>query len=320
MNTRRLTRREMLGTSIASSAVLASVASSPLAQAAVSPEPAIPTGGLRYCLNTSTINHSKVPIREQIQIAEEAGYDSIEIWIGDVTKFLESGGTLKELAKEISDRGLQVDSAIAFGNWIVDDDAKRQAGLEQCKKDMEIVSQLGGTRIAAPPSGATREAGLDLRAAADRYHALLDVGAAAGVIPQLELWGFSKNVSTLEEVLFIAAAAQHPDSCILLDVYHMYKGGCDFSNVDLVPVQKMHCLHMNDYPDIPRDQIGDADRVFPGDGIAPLSKILSTFISNGFTGALSLELFNREYWKRPAAEVARVGLEKMKAAVTEATS
>lgn len=319
MNNRKLNRRDLIGTSLASATLLGS--SLATRQTHASPAPKSHSDGeLRYCLNTSTINNKEVPIREQIQIAANAGYDSIEIWIRDVTKFVEGGGALKDLAQEINDLGLQVDSAIAFGNWIVDDDAKRQSGLEQCKKDMEVVQQLGGTRIAAPPNGATREPGLDLRAAAARYYDLLEVGKSVGVTPQLELWGFSQNVSTLEEVLFIAAGAQHPDACILLDVYHMYKGGCDFSNVDLVPVQKMHCLHMNDYPDMPRNKIGDADRVYPGDGIAPLSKILKTFISNGFTGALSLELFNRDYWKRPAEEVAKVGLEKMKTAVSSATS
>jgi hypothetical protein len=35
----------------------------------------------------------------------------------------------------------------------------------------------------------------------------------------------------------------------------------------------------------------------------------------GFSGYLSLEVFNREYWKQDALVVARTGLEKMRAAV-----
>ena len=278
-----------------------------------------PKASLRYCLNTSSINNSKVPVREQLKIAADAGYDAVELWLRDIDKYVAESGSLSDLAKEISDLGLGVDSAIAFGNWIVDDAAQRKAGLEQCKRDMEVVAAIGGTRIAAPPVGATKEPGLDLKAAGERYHALLEVGKAAGVAPQLELWGFSKNLSTLEEVLFVAAAAKHPDACVLLDVYHMYKGGSDFSNVGLIPATKMHCLHMNDYPAEPgRETIGDADRVYPGDGIAPMDWILRTLVDNGFTGTLSLELFNRTYWEQPAAEVARTGIEKMRACVASA--
>lgn len=278
-----------------------------------------PAAKFRYCLNTSTINGSQVPLSEQLKIAAEAGYDSVELWLRDIEKYLATGASLADLKAEISDLGMGVDSAIAFGAWIVDDPAERKAGLEQCRKDMETIAAIGGTRIAAPPVGATREGGLDLRAAAERYHALLEVGKQTGVTPQVELWGFSKNLSTLEEVLFVAAAAQHPDACVLLDVYHMYKGGSDFENIGLVPGAKMFCLHMNDYPDTPpRETIGDADRVYPGDGVAPMDKILSTLVQGGFSGTLSLELFNREYWKQPPAEVAQTGLEKMKQCVASA--
>ncbi len=267
----------------------------------------------RYCLNTSTINGSEVPVREQIQIASKAGYDAIELWLRDVTKFVEQGGKVAELAKEITDLGLGLDSAIAFGSWLVDDEQKRKEGLEQCRRDMEIVRDLGGQRIAAPPVGATGEPKIDLDVVAERYVRLIEIGAECEVAPQVELWGFSKNMATLQEVLYVAAAANHPNACLLLDVYHMYKGGSDFTNIGFVPGTKLHCLHINDYPATPvLADIKDADRVYPGDGVAPIGEILQALVANGFNGTLSLELFNREYWKLPALEVAKTGLEKMK--------
>jgi sugar phosphate isomerase/epimerase len=77
----------------------------------------------------------------------------------------------------------------------------------------------------------------------------------------------------------------------------------------------MQVFHLNDYPALPRDKITDADRVYPGDGVAPLPAILRDLRQLGFRGYLSLELFNREYWKQDALTVARTGLEKMRAAV-----
>ena len=73
---------------------------------------------------------------------------------------------------------------------------------------------------------------------------------------------------------------------------------------------------MNDYPaDPPREKIGDADRVYPGDGVAPLRAILRGLLANGFRGALSLELFNRDYWKQHPMTVVKTGLQKMRSAV-----
>jgi sugar phosphate isomerase/epimerase len=76
---------------------------------------------------------------------------------------------------------------------------------------------------------------------------------------------------------------------------------------------------LNDYPDIPRDKIGDKDRVYPGDGVAPLNRILSGLASGDFGGVLSLELFNASYWEQDAETVLKTGLEKMKSAVANAT-
>ena len=79
---------------------------------------------------------------------------------------------------------------------------------------------------------------------------------------------------------------------------------------------QIHVFHVNDYPDIAREKIKDSDRVYPGDGVAPIKSIVETLNEIGFQGALSLELFNPKYWKLEPAEVAKVGLEKMKKAVS----
>lgn len=277
------------------------------------------TETLRFCLNTSTINGGKIPIRQQLKIAADAGYDGVELWLRDIDKFVSEGGQLVDLRKEMSDLGLRLESAIAFGKWIVDDAQERAAALEQCRRDMQSVAALGGHRIAAPPVGATNPPKIDLDQAAQRYHDLLEVGQECGVVPMLELWGFSKNLSTLAEVLYVAAASNHRDACLLLDVYHLYKGGNDFANVGLIPASQMPCLHINDYPGIPdRAAISDKDRVYPGDGVAPLANILKSLVGGGFRGVLSLELFNQDYWQLPAEQVAKTGLEKIKQAVDDA--
>lgn len=275
----------------------------------------------RYCLNTSTIRGQKLALPRQIEIAAEAGYNAIEPWLDEMRQFDEGSGSLADLAKKIRDLGLTVESAIGFADWIVDDDQRRAQGLEQARRDMELVARLGGTRIAAPPAGATDQPGLDLSAAAERYHALLEVGRQVGVTPQVEVWGFSKNLSRLAETVFVAVASSHPDACLLLDAYHLYKGGSDFAGLRLLSGQSMHVFHVNDYPATPdRASISDAHRVYPGDGVAPLTQVCQDLHENGFRGVLSLELFNPDYWKQDPLVVARTGLEKMRRVVAEAMS
>ncbi len=314
--TNRISRRELLiaGGGVASAGILGAKTS---AEASESKG----TGTFRYCLNTSTIRGQKLGFIREIEIAAQAGYDGIEPWIRTIDEYVKQGGSLKDAARRIQDHGLKVESAIGFANWIVDDDTKRKEGLEQAKRDMDLVRQIGGTRIAAPPAGATRQSGMDLFKAAQRYRELLELGDQMGVVPQVEVWGFSKTLSRLGETVFVAVESGHRKACILPDVYHIYKGGSDFEGLRLLSGQSIHVFHVNDYPDDPpRKTISDANRVYPGDGVAPLNRIFGMLSQNGFRGALSLELFNRDYWKQDALAVAKTGLEKTKAAVEKALS
>ena len=52
--------------------------------------------------------------------------------------------------------------------------------------------------------------------------------------------------------------------------------------------------------------------------IAPLNTIFRALRDNGFRGYLSLELFNQDYYKKPAEENAKTGIDKVRAAVRKA--
>ncbi|TWT56982.1 Inosose isomerase [Thalassoglobus neptunius] len=271
---------------------------------------------IRFCLNTSTIRGQKLPLEEEVDLVSETGYDGIEPWIREIETYQQSGKSLSDLKKKIADKGLQVESAIGFARWIVDDAGEREKGLEQMKRDMELVSSIGGTRIAAPPVGMHGQdsAALDLFAAAERYAVLLELGREMGVTPQVEIWGPSRNLSRLGEAVFVAVESGDQDACVLPDVYHIFRGGSDFEGLSLLNGSAIHCFHFNDYPATPdREKLGDGDRVYPGDGVAPWQQLVDILDHIGFAGAVSLELFNKSYWAEDPRQVLQTGLSKMKA-------
>ncbi len=277
--------------------------------------------GFSYCLNTSTIMGQEVGLEKEIEIAAEAGYDGIEIWIRSIDAFLEKGGKLSELRKRIDDLGIQVENAIGFAPWIVADEATRAGALVQARREMDLLAQLGCRRIAAPAAGATEEAYPDLDLIGERFRALVEVGVEMGVIPQLEVWGFSANLKNLAQVLYVAAAAAHPATRILPDAYHLYKGQSGFDGLKLLAPEVVEIFHINDYPPEPGPElIGDKDRIMPGEGVAPLDQILTDLNRGAAPTVLSLELFNRDYWKEDALTIAKRGLSQMKAATASASS
>jgi len=310
----RYTRREMIAGCGAGMGVAAAASVSRGAE----PE-GHATEPFRYCLNTGTIRGHKLSLVEEIEVAAKAGYSGVEPWVRSIERYVEEGGSPAELKKRLDDLGLVVESAIGFARWSVDDDGQRTEGVEQMKQAMDLLAELGGKRIAAPPAGSNRVPGMDLFRIARRYRTILELGETTGVVPQLEIWGSSLVLSRIGEAALVAAEAGHPDACLLLDVYHVFRGGSSFEGLRLLNGAAMHVFHINDYPgEPPREELTDAHRVYPGDGVAPLPFILRTMYETGFRGALSLELFNRDYWQQDALAVARTGLEKTRAVVQKA--
>jgi len=218
------------------------------------------------------------------------------------------------LRQRIIDAGITVEGAIGFPDWIVDDDARRAKGMERARREMDLMAQIGTRRFAAPPAGATDLPKLDLFKAAERYRALLEIGDQIGIVPELELWGFSKNLNRLGECALVAIETGHPKACLLADVFHLHKGGSDYHGLGLLGPDTVQVLHVNDFPSEPgREKIDDSFRVYAGDGVAPLPEVLRALRKAGGQKVLSFEVFNRLYWTRDPMEVLTTGLAKMKA-------
>ncbi len=265
------------------------------------------------CLNTSTIMPR--PIREKIEAAARTGYDMVELWCGDVEAFLKEGGTLAALRAQLQHAGLSVPSMIALQGWSDIDPPAFARYLEGAAARLETAAALGCPRIvASPPRGH-----VDLAVAGERYAALLALGRRIGVLPSMEFLGFVEQINNLRTCLEVVARANDPDGTVVLDPFHIFRGGGSFDDVRLVPGHTVGICHFNDAPaDKPRESQGDADRVLPGDGVLPLADLVRSLRAIGYHGPISLELFNKALWEQDPVEVAAQGLRKMREAIAKA--
>jgi 2-keto-myo-inositol isomerase len=274
------------------------------------------TPAFKYSLNMSTIRGQKLGFIKELQIAAKAGFTSVEIWLDTFQTYLQTGGTTFEAKKITQDLGITIENAIGFAKWIVDDEATRKAALKQLQTEMDLLAQIGCHRIAAPPSGATGLPLIDLDIITDRYRAILELGDKASVIPMVEMWGGSHNLKKISQVLYVATESGHKNAMVLLDSFHIYKGGSSVDSLSFVGKNAIEIFHMNDYPaGISPIKISEPDRIYTGDGIAPLKQILQIIKNPNKPVVLSLEVFNEGYYKQDALTVAKTGLAKMKALI-----
>lgn len=307
-----LNRRDLLKLSatLASGAMIPNIGKAAAAASSKAP--------FRFCLNTSTIRGQNPGLRRAIEIAATAGYDGMELWINDIKAYLEQGNATSSLAAFLRSKNIVVENAISFTGWMVDDEGKRKAALKELEEEMKIMASLGCRRIAAPPAGVDKDKPIDFQKSGERYREILALGRKYNVMPQLEFWGASGTLHNLSQALAIAAAANDRDARILPDIYHLFRGGSGFDGLNLLNGKVVEIIHINDYPaNKPVAEQTDSDRVYPGDGVAPVKQVLRDLKNMGGKKVLSLELFNKTYWAQDALEVAKTGLQKMKALVNE---
>ena len=264
------------------------------------------------CLNTSSIRPAS--LIDKIRIASSTGYAAIELWNDDLTNFEEHSGSLSDLRRQLQDNGLTVPSVIALFDWMQCDESSKNRAYDDVRRRMEQAAAVGSPSIVASP--VPDAPNLDIGRAAGRYREILELGTAIGVVPAVEFLGFFENVYQLEQAVAIAQQADHPDACIVLDPFHLYRGGSGFGGIKQLKNTKISICHFNDAPAVPQqfDQ-GDSDRVYPGDGILPLAEMLRGLTRLGYKGYLSVELFNPTYWKQNLTKVARIAREKTEAII-----
>ncbi len=262
----------------------------------------------QYCLNSSTIR--PVPILKKIQIAGEAGYTGIELWHDDLDAHLARGGTLKEVSHALADQNLTVPTTIYLKGWFETTGPAHAAELVECQRRMAQAVEVGAQYvIAGPPSGMA-----DHDLGAKNYRELLEIGLAMGVKPAMEFLGFVDDINTIEDALEIVTKAAHKEGTLVLDPFHIFRGGGSLESIARLRADQIAIMHFNDSPITPqRFEQHDKDRVYPGDGHLDLRRELDLLRQIGYDRWLSLELFREDLWAANPLEVARVGLDKMRA-------
>ena len=233
-----------------------------------------------------------------------AGITHVELTAGLLDAFLKTD-SLPAAGRVLTDLGLTPVSAACGVGGLWEPNPNRAASLENFKKRCETFKALGVTHLYSPTATTQRFTEEDYRAAPDNWRAVGEIARQFGMVAMAEAVRGSTFVSTLTTLLRITRAAAHPNVAPLLDCYHFWTGLNKLEDLDQIAQGEIGHVHFQDVPNIPRELLTNATRLIPGDGIAPLSRILRTLADKGYAGSLSVELFLPEFQNGDPFEVAR---------------
>lgn len=246
-----------------------------------------------------------------------AGIRYVELSDRLLDEFL-ANDTLSAARRVMTDSGLTPVSAAAVLPDIWIPGPERQASLETWRRRCDQYVQLGLEKIYAPSITRRPVTSEDFAATPDAIREVGEITSEYGLTAMIEFTRTSTHLATLPSVLRAIREAGHPSIRPMLDFFHFWSGLNKFEDLDLLKPSELAHAHFQDLLDGPRELIDNSSRIIPGDGIAPVVRIIRKLVEKEYTGALSVELFRPDIVNADPFEVAREIREKCEAVMREA--
>ena len=220
----------------------------------------------------------------------KAGIKNVEITDRVLDDFLKTD-SLATAKSVITDNGLTMVSGASVLQDFWNKNAGFAAQMEIWKKRCEQFASLGSNKIYCPSTTNRMVKEEDYKTVPDAIREAGDVAKQYNLTGMIEFARSSTLIATLTTSLKLIREAGHPSVRPMLDCYHFWSGMGKFEDLDMLKPGELAHVHFNDTPDIPRELLAQQTRVIPGDGVAPLARILRKLAEKGYDGALSVELF-----------------------------
>ncbi|MBI3963084.1 MAG: sugar phosphate isomerase/epimerase [Deinococcus sp.] len=252
------------------------------------------------------------------RVAAAAGFDLLEIWAAKLDEYLKAH-TLADAKKLLERHRLQplAINSVENINYGADSNQVKARTKQLC----EYAQALGCPYVIIVP-GPRPKGASDATVKADTVKVLKALAALAqptGVKLAFEMIGeVGRSVSKLGQALDIVREAQLSNVGLVLDCFHFYAGGSPLADIARLKPDELYVLHLDDCENLPKEQLTDAHRLFPGLGVIPLQDILGGLKQIGFTKLASVELFRPEYWGWDPMKTAQEAYRRAKQAVEAA--
>lgn len=254
----------------------------------------------------------KCALEDDIRIAGACGYEVVEIRMDKMETYLKNH-SFEDLRALMRKAGVRPWTINAIGMSTMQDEAGLARVMRETEQFADFAAAIGCPWIVACP-GAKNGASWDevITKSAASFARQADIAWKRRVNLSFEFLGFPwASVQTVSEAWAVVKAANRGNTGITIDTAHFHSGSSTLAEISALPCQALAVFHMNDLVDKPKHEIGDYDRVMPGDGVIPLADIVREVKRIGFDGVASIEIFNHDFNKQDPEKIAKAACEKM---------
>jgi sugar phosphate isomerase/epimerase len=261
------------------------------------------------CLNLASLKH--LDYESALTTAAKAGFRAVGLQEVPVEQYLASGRDLAGARAFLDSLGLAAPEMNFFPGWIYARGEARIAAFRRFARFCELATSLGPRIIIVTTSD---EGTPDEALANENYAELCRMAGEQGLVAALECLPWA-GVKSITAGWRIVERANHPAAGIVLDIFHIMKGGSSLDDIHAIPAEKIAIVHVNDLIETGEDVItlGRKRRVLPGEGRFPLRQFIKAVRATGYNGWYALEILNEKCPQEDPDDIARRSFTSMKA-------
>lgn len=235
------------------------------------------------------------------------GCTAIEVWLTKLEQHLRDVSA-DDTRKALADHGVKLIAAAYQGGLLLSQGEQRKAHFEHFKRRLDLCQQFGIPTLLLVADFAQSPDATSLQRAVVSLAQAAQWAAGFGVKLALEFRGTDAFCSCLDTALTLVEQCREPNAGVCLDAFHYYKGSSKPEDLDRLTTANLFHVQVCDVAGVPRELMADSDRVMPGDGDFRLEPLVSRLKAIGYTGGVSLELFNPVLWQLKATQVVELGM------------
>lgn len=258
----------------------------------------------KMTLSMHQYTSARAGYRRSLEGWAKAGIREVEPVAGLLDDYLKTE-TLAGARRVLTDNGLRIVSGAVSVTGLWEPNPNFQKNLDAFRKRCEQFAELGAPIIYSPCATAAKFAPEDYSRCLDNIRQTADVARQFRLKVGAEFVRSSTFLASLPTALRLHREASHPNFGIIFDCYHFWSGPSKMEDLDMIKPGEIIHAHLNDTQNLPRELLDLQSRVIPGDGVAPLAKILHKLAEKGYKGPISVELFLPKFQEADPFELAK---------------
>jgi 4-hydroxyphenylpyruvate dioxygenase len=246
---------------------------------------------------------------EKLEAIAVAKFDGVEIFENDLVFCPLSP---REIRAMTDDLGLTIDLFQPFRDMEGVDDVQFEKNLDRAQRKFDVMGELAAPMMLVC-ANATAHALNDPARSAAQMHKMAELAQARGIKLAFEALAWSTHLNTFDRAFDIVKAADHPHLGLALDSFHTLALPYDWSGLANLPGERLFFMQIADAPklDMASLMLSRHHRCLPGQGELDVPGFVEAAIRAGYTGTISLEIFNDGFRAAPPRQTARDGMRSL---------